>query len=146
MNRLIAMTVALGVLVWIPVASADDVMDVNALIRETKARVPKIETDALARMIEADEEFVLLDVRMPEEIVRMGKIPARQQVEIPRGWLEMRIFNQVVDRDTPIVAYCGAGIRSAFAVETLQELGFTDVRNYEEGLIGWSRKGNPVEH
>jgi len=126
--------------------AADGAMDVNKLISETKARVPKIETEALKQMIEADQDFVLLDVRMPGEIERMGKIPARQQVEIPRGWLEVRIFGQVLDRDTPIVAYCGAGIRSAFAVETLQGLGFTDVRNYEEGLIGWAKQGNPVAH
>ena len=137
-------SVFLGLVATLPSVHADEAMDANTLISQTKARVPRIETEELKRMIDEDEDFVLLDVRMPDEIKGMGKIPARQQVEIPRGWLEVRIFNQVLDRSTPIVAYCGAGIRSAFAADTLRELGFTDVRNYEEGLIGWSRRGHPV--
>lgn len=115
------------------------------MIRDVMASVDKIDSETLKTLIDKGEEFVLLDVRTPSEIKRMGKIKAPQQLEISRGWLEVRIFNHVVDKDISVVAYCGGGTRSAFAVETLKEMGFTNVRNYEEGFLTWESKGYAAE-
>jgi len=134
-----------GFMIWGGAALADALTDANALITEVKARVPGIHTAELKRMIAEDQEFVLLDVRTPSEIEELGRIDAPQLVEIPRGWLEMRIFDEVLDVETPIVVYCGGGPRSAFATDTLMQLGFTDVRAYREGFFGWEAAGNPVK-
>jgi len=115
-------------------------------IRGVMAKVDKIDSESLKVLLDKDEDLVLLDVRTPTEIKSMGKIDAKQQVEIPRGWLEMRIFNHVVDKDTPVVAYCGGGLRSALAVDTLKQMGFTNVKNYEEGFLGWEKKGYPAKY
>ena len=115
-------------------------------IRGVMAKVDKIDSESLKALLDKNENLVLLDVRTSTEIKSMGKIDAKQQVEIPRGWLEMRIFNHVVDKDTPVVAYCGGGLRSALAVETLKKMGLTNVKNYEEGFLGWEKKGYPTKY
>lgn len=130
---------------WFNVASAED-NQVEAMnyVRGVMASVDKIDTNELKTMIDVNQNFVLLDLRTPDEIRKEGKIDAPQQLEIPRGSLETQIFQNVVDKDAPIVAYCGAGFRSALAVKTLKQMGFTNVVNYEEGFFLWKLSGNPV--
>jgi thiosulfate/3-mercaptopyruvate sulfurtransferase len=48
-------------------------------------------------------------------------------------------FNSLgITHDTPIVTYCTGGIRSAFFVAVLTDLGFTNVRNYAGSMWEWS--------
>lgn len=144
-QRPFALLVVACLLAPVPgLASADGLAEAQRLAREVRARAPKIDADTLKGMVDRNEDFILLDVRTPSEIERMGRIAAPQQTEIPRGWLEMRIFQVAPGKDIPIVVYCGGGIRSAFATETLKGMGFSDVRNLDEGYFGWKRKGYPV--
>lgn len=46
--------------------------------------------------------------------------------------------------DTPIVAYCSVGYRSAELVEKLQEAGFSQVRNLQGSIFRWANEGRPV--
>ena len=119
------------------------------MLQEVQSRIKTISTEDLKRMIDNKEDFVLLDVRMPSDIDSMGWIDAPQQLEIARGWIESRIFNHLdfkKDMNKPIVAYCGGGIRSAFAADTLQQLGFKKVYNYDAGFFDWEAKGHPVKY
>jgi adenylyltransferase/sulfurtransferase len=83
---------------------------------------------------------VLVDVRELEEYSQGAISGARH---IPRGYLEMRIEQEVPDRDQPLVIYCAAGVRSALATAALQEMGYTDVVNMAEGFNGWKAAGLP---
>jgi uncharacterized protein YjbI with pentapeptide repeats/rhodanese-related sulfurtransferase len=121
----------------------DEFFAAQQLITEVMGRVDKISSEELKKLVDANADFVLLDVRTPDE-TRAARIDAPQHLAISRGWLEMKILNHVIDKQTPIVTYCGVGIRSAFAAETLMEMGFSNVRNYEEGLSTWEAKGYPV--
>ena len=58
---------------------------------------------------------------------RVGRGPSPGAVHIPRGNLESRIERAAPDRAQPIVVYCAAGNRSAFAAKTLEELGYENV-------------------
>ena len=80
----------------------------------------------------------LIDVREQDE-VDQGAIPGA--IHIPRGYLEMRVENAVPDRDTPIVVYCAGGTRSLFGAETLQQLGYSNVRSLAGGFNGWKTAG-----
>ena len=126
-----------------PAPLDDELAAAQQMISEVMGRVDTISTGALKKLIDDNADFVLLDVRTPGE-TRAARIDAPQHLAITRGWLEMKIFNHVIDKQTPIVTYCGVGIRSAFAAETLKEMGFTNVRNYEEGLSTWESKSYPV--
>jgi rhodanese-related sulfurtransferase len=74
-----------------------------------------------------------------------GAIDAPQNVNIPRGWLEFRIENEAKSRDTPIVLYCGGGLRSTLAADTLRQMGYVNVMNYNDGFLGWQKAGLPVK-
>ena len=111
---------------------------------ETRARA--IKTGELQREIATNPDLVLIDVRMPSEIAKMGgTVDAPQNNNIPRGWLEHRVTNVARNKDVPIVVYCGAGIRSPMAAVTLEDMGYTDVRDYPEGFIGWRQANLPVK-
>ena len=138
--------VLIFVVSFVPKASADmeGLKTYKDLLEETNRRIRNIDTDSLKRLLEENPNIVLLDVRLPGEVESMGHIDAKQQVNIPRGWVEVQIVNHVIDKNTPIVAYCGAGIRSAFVVDALRNMGFTDVQNYAEGFLGWQERGLPI--
>ncbi len=112
---------------------------------EAEKRTTIISTEDLKKALDEDLDMVLVDVRLPSEITSMGgAIKAPQNRNIPRGWLEYRITSVALSKDTPIVVYCGAGIRTPLAADTLQKMGYTNVKNYSDGYIGWKKAGLPT--
>jgi rhodanese-related sulfurtransferase len=113
---------------------------------EISSQVIEISTPALRQEIERNPDLVLIDIRTPGEVAGMGgAIKAVQNVNIPRGWLEFRVTRHAQHKDTPVVVYCGANIRSPLAAYTLKQMGYTNVRNYSDGFIGWRNEGLPTE-
>ncbi len=107
------------------------------LLAQTKSRIREVDT------AEAEEALsrpgtVVLDVREPDEYDQ-GALPGA--VYIPRGHLESQIENRVADRSAPVVVYCAGGTRSAFAAETLTQLGYTDVVSVVGGFNKWKNEG-----
>src|SRR5262245_11514647 len=112
------------------------------LLRQTKAEIDEIDAPSAAALLGAAEPPAFVDVRERDEWDE-GKIPGA--LHVPRGNLESRIEQTVPDHDTPIVLYCAAGSRSAFAAKTLGELGYTNVRSLAGGYAEWKRAGFPWE-
>ena len=77
-------------------------------------------------------EFLLLDVRQPEEY-KAGHIPGAML--IPLGELEAR--HGELDRDKRIIAYCRSGHRSTAAAIALCRLGFKGVHRLDGGIVNW---------
>ena len=112
---------------------------------QAEKRTTIISTQDLKKALDEDLDMVLVDVRLPSEIKGMGgSIKAVQNRNIPRGWLEYRITSVALSKDTPIVVYCGAGIRTPLAADTLQKMGYTNVKDYSAGYIGWKKAGLPT--
>jgi glyoxylase-like metal-dependent hydrolase (beta-lactamase superfamily II)/rhodanese-related sulfurtransferase len=127
----------------LPSAAAPTATD---LLAEARAEVHNVDTRELEEIIEARPEVVLIDVRTRREILlRGGSIDAPRSLNIPRGWLEFRIADNVPDRDTPIVVYCGINERSPLAARTLMEMGYTNVSNYADGTEAWQAAGLPMD-
>jgi molybdopterin/thiamine biosynthesis adenylyltransferase len=63
---------------------------------------------------------------------------------VPRGNLESRIEGVVADKTTPVVLYCAAGNRSAFAAKTMAELGYESVHSLVGGFTDWKRNGGQI--
>ncbi len=115
------------------------------LTRAVTAQIPTIDSATLQREIAENPELVLIDIRLPGEIAAQGgQIKATQNINIPRGWLEFRVMSHTPSKDTPIVVYCGGNIRSVLAAHTLQQMGYTQVRNYADGFLGWKAQQLPV--
>lgn len=115
------------------------------LMTEVRETVPEMPPIVLKRMIDNEEEFVLLDVR--EAIQRAeGEIYADDTLAIPRTNLEFEILNKIKDKGTTIVVYTRMGARSLFAAESLKRLGYKSVYNLSAGLKGWVRAGFPYDN
>lgn len=98
--------------------------------------VPEVDVDAAERMI--DDGAVALDVREPNEFVD-GVLPGA--ILVPRGELPERIRALVPDAGTPIVVYCAGGVRSAYATETLAQMGYTGAVSMAGGMHAWDAAG-----
>lgn len=119
--------------------------DGNDLVAEIASKITNIDTKSLQKEIESNPDLVLVDIRTFGEIRSMGgAIDAPQNVNIPRGWLEFRIKRHAENKDTPIAVYCGGNIRSPLAAYSLQQLGYTNVKNYANGYLDWKKQGLPV--
>lgn len=64
---------------------------------------------------------------------------------IPYDEVEER-FPEEFDRTDDIIVYCldESCQASPETAETLEEMGFENVRDYEEGLVGWKERGFEV--
>ncbi len=107
------------------------------LLALTKSRITEIDT-AVAQQRIASGSVLILDVREPDEYDQ-GALP--DAVHIPRGHLEAQIEAKALDKDQEIVVYCAGGVRSAFAAETLQILGYTNVLSMAGGYGKWKDEG-----
>ncbi len=50
-----------------------------------------------------------------------------------------------VDRDTPVIAYCGGGYYAAFTCYVLHQLGYANVRFYDGSWAEWIAEGGAIE-
>ncbi|MFP5372317.1 MAG: molybdopterin-synthase adenylyltransferase MoeB [Actinomycetes bacterium] len=108
------------------------------LLTAAKGRITEIETDEAERRIAGNPGVVVLDVREADEHDQGALVGA---VHIPRGFLESQIESKVPDRDAEVVVYCAGGTRSAFAANTLQQLGYTNVVSVAGGFGKWKNEG-----
>ncbi len=108
------------------------------LLARTRAGIREISVKEAQQALNASPDALWVDVREADEY-EQGAVPGA--VHIPRGFLEMRIEDFAPIKDTPVVLYCAAGIRSVFAAKALQDLGYTDVVSMAGGFNGWKDKG-----
>jgi molybdopterin/thiamine biosynthesis adenylyltransferase/rhodanese-related sulfurtransferase len=111
------------------------------LLQQVRGEISEVDATHARELID-EREPVILDVREQEEWDE-GHIPGA--VHIPRGHLESRIERAAPDSSRPVLVYCSAGNRSAFAAKTLGELGYDDVTSLAGGFTDWKRSGFPVE-
>ncbi len=107
------------------------------LLRDAKARIREIDTSIAADEV-ARPGTIVLDVREPDEY-EQGAIPGA--IHIPRGHLESQVESKVLDHAAHLVVYCAGGTRSAFAADTLGQLGYTDVSSMAGGFNKWKDEG-----
>src|SRR3989338_559928 len=84
------------------------------------------------------EEFVILDVREPNEL-KISKIEGN--INIPLGELQEKYLE--LDKEKDIIVVCRTGWRSANAVSFLKEKGFKKVENLDGGINLWA---DTVDH
>jgi sulfur-carrier protein adenylyltransferase/sulfurtransferase len=111
------------------------------LLQQVRSEISEIDATHARERIESGEP-VVVDVREQDEWDE-GHIAGA--VHVPRGHLESRIERLAPDTSRPVVVYCSAGNRSAFAAKTLTDLGYEDVVSLAGGFTDWKRNGFPVQ-
>ena len=108
----------------------------HQILSEAKSRIQ--ETDAPGSVALLSEGYMILDVREPEEY-EQGSVP--NALHIPRGILESNIENHIPDYAQPIIVMCASGVRSVFATETLNQMGYSTVVSMDGGFNQWKQMG-----
>ncbi len=88
----------------------------------------------LKKMMDDKEDFVILDVREPDEIeiCNLG-----QAVNVPLGMLDLKTDQIAKDKKT--IVFCRTGKRSFMAVLFLQqEYGYQNLYNLSGGIIEYA--------
>ncbi len=112
------------------------------LLQQIKSEIDEVDVTQARELLDAPERPLVVDVRELDEWTE-GRIPGA--IHIPRGNLESRIEQAAPDRAQPILLYCAAGNRSAFATKSLEELGYENVVSLAGGYTDWKRSGLPTE-
>jgi len=112
------------------------------LLTEARKQIPEITSEDLRKKLDAREEFLLIDVRDPDEWRAEGLIPTA--IPISRGFLEFKIPQTVPNPETPLVLYCLSGLRSLLAATALKELGYENVTSLAGGLQRWKTLDYPL--
>ena len=94
----------------------------------------------LARRAVGEEDFLLVDVREPNEWDIVA-IPGADLV--PLGEFSSGEALAKLPHGIPLVVMCKSGVRSARAAEILLEAGHSDVDNLEGGVLAWVHDVDP---
>lgn len=117
---------------------------VKTLLDSAHKEVKEVNATVLKKMLLGDDDFVLVDLRGEGQISR-GEIFHIDGMRIARGYLEFQIENKVPDKNATIVLYCCSGQRSLLAAQSLQKMGYKNVRSLQGGIKGWVESGMPLD-
>ena len=94
----------------------------------------QISMDEAKKIMESEEDYIILDVREQEEF-DAGHIPGA--ILIPYTEIEVKAEKVLTDKGELILVYCRSGRRSKIASESLAKLGYTNVKEFG-GIIDWT--------
>lgn len=119
------------------------------LVKEAKSQIENLTVEQVHQELSAGNA-TLIDIRESEELVQTGKIGG--SVHAPRGMLEFYADNSLpyhkpeFDKEKRLIVHCASGGRSALAVQTLKQMGYTNVAHLDGGIKAWKEAGLPVEN
>ena len=116
---------------------------VAQLLAEASAVVPFMAVSELKGRLEGrPNDLVVLDVR-EKDAFAAGHIPGA--LHLPRGQLELRVNDDLVDPTLKIVVCCEFGKISTLATATLRDLGFMRATALDGGMKVWRESGFALE-
>lgn len=84
--------------------------------------------------LDEGEELHLVDVREPEEVAEFNI----GGIALPLKKIQTMETDDIDElRDKEVICYCRSGQRSMMAALILQQMGFTNVKNMEGGVLAW---------
>ena len=92
-----------------------------------------ITTKELKKLIDSEEDYVLIDVRESSELGN-GMIPTA--VNVPLFKIIGALENY--DKESRLIFYCRTGTRSEKATQIAIGLGFKNAKNYKGSIWEWS--------
>jgi len=116
------------------------------MMAEANAAIDTLPVQQALALVGAPD-VLFVDVRETQETAS-GVIP--DALHAPRGFLEF-----LADPESPmhkprlaaaqkLVVYCASGGRSALAVKTLRDMGYSDVVNLAGGVAAWKAAGGSL--
>jgi len=101
------------------------------------ASAPEISVEDLKKKIAANDDFILIDVREPDEFAS-SRIPG--SVLIPKAHFFDATALDLLPRDKEIILHCRSGVRSAHCLAIIQGAGFMNSRHLGGGILAWEKQ------
>ena len=101
---------------------------------ESENTYRQIDMDEAVKMMEEESDYIILDVRTPEEF-REEHIP--DAINIPNETIDSDEPVELPDKEQLILVYCRSGNRSKQASGKLVKLGYTNIVEFG-GIIDWT--------
>ena len=111
---------------------------------QPKQIVKTINTVESAEMIKKNlknKNFVILDVRTPEEYAK-GHLANATNIDFKANDFAEKVGK--LDKSKTYLVYCHSGHRSASAVEIMKTQSFQTLYNLDGGITQWTTDKNPV--
>ena len=125
---------------WKPVLLKQMPNRFDQLVADAKKNITEISVDEAAANVKSGDA-VIVDVREKDEWDE-GHIAGA--THLSRGTIELEVEEKFPDLNTTVICHCGGGGRSALAAESLQKMGYTNVRSMAGGLKAWKAAGLPT--
>jgi rhodanese-related sulfurtransferase len=110
------------------------------LVADAKKKITEISPTEAAEKLK-NSKAVIVDVREKDEWEE-GHIP--DAIHMSRGTIELDVEEKVPDTNAMVICHCGGGGRSALATESLQKMGYKNVRSMAGGFKAWTAAGLPT--
>jgi adenylyltransferase/sulfurtransferase len=101
------------------------------------ASAPEISAEDLKKKFAANDDFILIDVREPDEFAS-SRIPG--SVLIPKAQFFDATALDLLPRDKEIILHCRSGVRSAHCLAIIQGAGFMNSRHLGGGILAWEKQ------
>lgn len=105
-----------------------------------------ITREAVKQKIDSPDTPPIIEV-LSEENFKEFHLPGAANVPVHDDDFDRRIQEAVPDKNQPVIVYCANKDcpASENAARRMEELGYRDVYDYEEGKEDWEQAGLPVE-
>jgi len=110
-------------------------------LQQLRATIPEITPTAALNLLK-EKDAVLLDIRDPDETAQGSP---RQAIRLPKAYLELNIEEHIPDLNKKILIMCASGMRSLFAADALNQLGYQHVSSLAGGFTQWKNEGFEFE-
>ena len=107
----------------------------------TEATVQPREAFALIQKNKDNPQFVVLDVRTPEEF-GSGHVDGAINIDYNSGGFKTLISE--LDKTRTYLVYCRTGKRSGRATKVMKDLGFASIVRMKGDVLGWQSEGLPL--
>lgn len=101
--------------------------------KKTTPQYEQISAEKAKELMNTEKDYVILDARTKEEFDE-GHIEGA--ILIPEYEVSTRAEKELPQKDQLVLVYCRSGRRSKIAAQALQDLGYTNVKEFG-GIIDW---------
>jgi rhodanese-related sulfurtransferase len=113
------------------------------LVAEATKHIETISADKAVKRI-GNQDTVFVDLREPEELHKIGRIPGA--LNVPRGLLEFQVdpaspMHKPELSGKKLVLFCGSGSRSALAAKSLKDMRVDGVVHVAGGFPALQKAG-----
>ena len=122
---------------WQNMAQSTDKIEGGQILKDLSPE----ESHELIQEHEDDENFVILDVRTPQEF-KAARLANAENLDFYNKKFKEELAK--LDKEKTYLVYCRSGRRSGISLKIMKELGFQNAYNMSGGIGTWAAKKLPI--